>query len=122
MAYKKVVAYLSSYSIVPDYSDQMTPQITMEAHFSILISCFIYLFFLVSVPFFILAFAEKLNITRKNWYKVVIGLEVIAILFAFFGTPPDMTSTILVFMLLQVPVIINIFSLLRATGNRTKNE
>ncbi len=120
IAFKKVVAYLSSFSILPGYNEQMQQQITLKAYFSILIFCFAYLFFLVSLPFIMMAFAKKMQITRKNLYKVAIGFEIIAMVFAYFSTPPDMTSTMLVFLLLQLPIIVNILTLLWVTGNRGK--
>lgn len=66
VAYGKMVAYLSSFSIAPDFNGQTMVPITTETHFKILIFCFVYIFLLVSLPFFLSAFAQKLKITRKN--------------------------------------------------------
>ena len=67
-----------------------------------------------------MAFAKKMQITRKNLYKVAIGFEIIAMVFAYFSTPPDMTSNYAGFFAFTITYNSQYFDALWVTGNRGK--
>lgn len=81
--------------------------------FSILIfaQCFIILFASCTLPFLFWVIAPKWNINKQNWWKIILVLELVGLLFSYFTTPPDLLSTILMFILWQLPVVINLIAL-----------
>lgn len=92
--------------------------------FLIFTQCITILFASCTLPFLFWIFASKWNIDKQNWWKSILILELVGLLISYFTTPPDFISTILIFILWQLPVVINIITLnLRIKSmNKTNNE
>ena len=96
-------------------NNDSTVKFNMEDYsgFSLLIfaQCFIILFASCTLPFLFWVIAPKWKINKQNWWKPIVILEVVGLLFSYFTTPPDLLSTILMFILWQLPVVINLITL-----------
>ncbi len=74
---------------------------------------FIYYFSLIGLPFLSKVLILWSGAKQKDLWKIIISLEVFVFFFAYFFTPPDNLSTILVVILGQLIVIVNSISIKR---------
>ena len=80
-----------------------------DFNFLLYIQCLSFLFSLISLPIILWALADL--VSKKNWLKIVLGLELVGLLLAFITAPPDMSSRLLVFVFWQLPVLVNLIIL-----------
>jgi len=69
----------------------------------IYVQVFFFLFAVLCLPLLLSSFIHK-----KNKWNYVIVLEISGVLLAFLTAPPDMISRIILFILWQIPVVINV--------------
>lgn len=117
-----VYYYLSSFSVYPENIHPVEKPFIIQAFLSLLVFCLVFFFLLITLPFIFIAFIRKGKITHRTWPKILLGLEIFALLAAYFGTPPDLTSTLLLFVLFQIPIAINTLILYRITSRPSENR
>lgn len=94
-----------------DPTIQYNSQLSNSSYFSLYLQCFLILFASISLPYLFSVFALKWNINESNWWKPILVLELVGLLLAYLTTPPDLFSTILIFIIWQIPVVINLITL-----------
>lgn len=67
----------------------------------------IYFFTLITLPVLWMNIILWIRIKEKDWWKTIIGLELFSLVYSYLMTPPDIISTILVFLVCQPMVILN---------------
>jgi len=110
-----VADYLFKYiesSLSSEPSIQFNSELPDGFYLSLYIKSFLILFASFSLPYLFSAYALKWKIDKSNWWKPILILELVGLLFAYLVTPPDLISTLIVFILWQFPVVVNLMVLL----------
>jgi hypothetical protein len=93
--------------------DQVKSEFSNKSYVLLYIQCFLVLFTSICLPFIWSTDAIQSKINKHNWWKPILVVELTGLLMAYLTTPPDFFSTILVFILWQLPVVINLIALSR---------
>jgi hypothetical protein len=109
---------LHKMAINQDPNNQFKPELIVKFYWRIYVQCFFVLFMTACSPFIFSAFSAKIN--KKNWWKSILVLEATGLLLIFITAPPDMISRIIIFIIWQLPVLIN-FASLRLIIRKKKN-
>ena len=67
----------------------------------------IYFFASITLPFLLTEIVRWTKMKNKDWWKAIIGLELLSFIFSSLVTSPDLLSTILFFLICQIIVIVN---------------
>ena len=108
ISYNYLIVFMSSFEISPEIQNQFESKI----HIGLYTQCLVLFFALISLPFIFSVFAVKLKIGKNNLAKTILILELAGLFLAYITTPPDHLSTIIVFIVWQLPIIVNLITLL----------
>ncbi len=123
-----IVLSIWTYQFLADFSreyvidDKIVKKVEVHFHYKILIQCFSVFFTSISLPFLLSVFATKWQIDKSNWWKVILILEFTGLLIFVFTSPPDLFSTIMLFAAWQLPIIVNLLSLLFIINKTDKRK
>ncbi|NER17672.1 hypothetical protein [Spongiivirga citrea] len=85
-------------------------EITTSALAKLLFTSLLYFSLLIILPFLSTEITRWLGLKKSDFWKLFISLELLVLAFSYLSTPPDMTSTILMFAVCQLIVIVNIIA------------
>jgi Sec-independent protein secretion pathway component TatC len=114
ISYQYLIAFFSEYEI----NSQIKNPFESASHYGLYAQCLMLFFALISLPFIFSALADKLKINKNNLSKIIVMLEIAGFLLAYITTPPDFVSTIIVFIAWQLPMVVNLFTLLKIAKGR----
>jgi len=84
-------------------------------------TCLNYLLMLTLIPVLIKEKVHKLNLKKGDWWKGLIVFEIMVMVFSYATTPPDLVSTVFVFLLCQPIVLVNTIVLNRELSGNSKD-
>jgi hypothetical protein len=86
------------------------------------ITCLLYFTTLITLPFLIKDLAQKLKLKKGDWWKGLLALEILAVIFSYLSTPPDLISTVLFILICQPIVVVNVVVLNRKLAKFDQNK
>ncbi len=95
--------WLGGYSIDPSIESSFGKVQAIK----LFITWLIYFFPLITLPFLLSDLVRLLKMKDRDWWKAILAFEFFSLIFSYVGTPPDLISTILFFLICQVIVIVN---------------
>jgi hypothetical protein len=110
-----VSQYLSHIFFDFNFNSVTKSDVELSFSFTLFLLCFLFLFTLISLPFLFSAFLAEWKINKHNWWKAIIVLEIVGLIIAYATTPPDLISTIILFVLWQLSIVVNVIALVWMT-------
>lgn len=103
LIFNYLLDYFSSQSITSTVKNEFT----LSSKIITFVTCFIYCFSSLSLPFYFSVFYESLKLSSISSTKFVLFLELIGIAIVIFFFPPGLLTKIIWVVLWQLPVISN---------------
>lgn len=101
--------WINAYSLDPKIQNIYSTSQVIKLFFTL----FIYFFALITLPFLSKELIKWCKLKKEDWWKVIIGFEVFALVFAYIFSPPDMLSRIILFLPCQLIVVVNCMVIVR---------
>lgn len=114
--YKYIVAKYEHTEISPNIKNEFLSRSYYQLYFH----CVTYFFTLTVLPFIISAVSMTSNFSKRNSLKKLLVFEIIVLLFIKLITPPDILIKIIMFGLWQIPIAVNLISILITIRKREK--